>query len=101
MNLYYWILEVHTKMSITYNIIFQHPVALIYSLHSIITVFNTTFSTSVFTLVLHVSATLGHHQALLLLLLKLSHCNLAFLYMRTYSFVLKEDKSETKLQANE
>jgi hypothetical protein len=45
------------------------------SLHSIITVFNATFSTSVFTLVQHVSATLGHHQALLLLLLKLSHCN--------------------------
>jgi hypothetical protein len=39
------------------------------SLHSVVTVFNVTFSTSVFTLVQHVSATLGHHQALLLLLL--------------------------------
>jgi hypothetical protein len=28
------------------NIIFQHPVAFKYSLHSIITVFNATFSTS-------------------------------------------------------
>jgi hypothetical protein len=41
---------------------------------------STTFRTPVFTLVQHVSATLGHHQALLLSLLKLSHCNLAFLY---------------------
>jgi hypothetical protein len=40
---------------------------------------STTFSTSVFSLVQHVSATLGHNQALLLSLLKLSHCNLAFL----------------------
>jgi hypothetical protein len=32
----------------------------------------------VFTLVQHVSATLGHHQVLLLLLLKLSH-NFAFI----------------------
>jgi hypothetical protein len=44
-----------------------------------ITVFNTTLSTLVFTLVLHVSATLGHHQVLLLLLLQLFHCNFAFI----------------------
>jgi hypothetical protein len=41
---------------------------------------STAFSTSVFTLVQHVSATLGHHQALLLSLLKLSHCNLMLKY---------------------
>jgi hypothetical protein len=34
-----------------------------------ITVFNATLSTPAFTLVLHVSATLDHHQVLLLLLL--------------------------------
>jgi hypothetical protein len=41
----------------------------------------------VFTLVQHVSATLGHHQVLLLLLLKLSLCNFPFIffYMRTSS----------------
>jgi hypothetical protein len=33
-----------------------------YSLHSIITVFNATFSTSVFKLVQYVSATLGHNK---------------------------------------
>jgi hypothetical protein len=49
-----------------------------------ITVFNATFSTSVFTLVQHVSATLGHHQVILLFLLKLSHCNLAFMYAHLF-----------------
>jgi hypothetical protein len=44
-----------------------------------ITVFNATLSTSVFTLVLHVSTTLGHHQVLLLLLLQMFHCNFAFI----------------------
>jgi hypothetical protein len=45
---------------------------------------STTISTSVFTLVQHVSATLGHHQALLLSLLKLSRCNLAFIYAHLF-----------------
>jgi hypothetical protein len=49
-----------------------------------ITVFNATLSTSVFTLVLLVSATLGHHQVLLLLLLQLCHCNFAFIYFYFY-----------------
>jgi hypothetical protein len=42
---------------------------------------------SIFILVQHVSATLGHRQVLLPLLLKLPHCNFAFisLYMRTSS----------------
>jgi hypothetical protein len=72
------------KIIMIFIIIFQRPVAFKYSLHSIITVFNATFSTSVFTLVQHVSATLGHHQALLLSLLKLSHCNLAFIYAHLF-----------------
>jgi hypothetical protein len=74
-------------------IIFQHPVTLKYSLNSIITVFNATFRTWVFTLVQHVSATLGHHQVLLLSLLKLSHCNLAFLYSHLFTFVFLQHKS--------
>jgi hypothetical protein len=49
-----------------------------------ITVFNATLSTSVFTLVLHVSTTLGHHQVLLLLLLQLFHCNFTFIYAHLF-----------------
>jgi hypothetical protein len=43
----------------------------IYTFTLNIIVFNATLSTSVFTLVLQVSATLVHHQVLLLLLLQL------------------------------
>jgi hypothetical protein len=53
---------------------------LIYTFTLNITVCNATLNTSVFTLVLHVSATLGHHQVLLLLLLELFYCNFAFIF---------------------
>jgi hypothetical protein len=49
-----------------------------------ITVFNATLSTSVSTLVVHVSTTLGHHQVILLLLLQLFHCKFAFIYFYFY-----------------
>jgi hypothetical protein len=42
---------------------------------------------SVFTLVQRVSTTLGHHQVPLLLLLKLSHCNFAFIYFYVPFFI--------------
>jgi hypothetical protein len=48
-----------------------------FTLH--ITVFNSTLSISVFTLVLHVSAKLGSHQVLLLLLLQLFYWNFDFI----------------------
>jgi hypothetical protein len=46
-----------------------------------ITVFNATLSISIFTLVLYVSATMGHHQVVLLLLLQLFHCNFAPIHL--------------------
>jgi hypothetical protein len=52
-----------------------------------ITVFNATLSTLGFTLVLHVSATLGHHQALMLLLLQLFHFNFAFIPFIVLPFI--------------
>jgi hypothetical protein len=57
---------------------------LIYTFILNIIVFNATLGTSVFTLVLHVSATLGHHQVLLLLLLQVFHCNFAFISLYFY-----------------
>jgi hypothetical protein len=55
-------------------------------LHSILQSIMQLYS-SVFTLVQHVSATLGHHQVLLIFLLNQSHCYFAFIsfYMRTSS----------------
>jgi hypothetical protein len=64
------------------RIIFDHPVAFIYTLwHSILQ----SLSTSVFIPVLHVSATLGHHQVLLLLLLQLFLGNFAFISFLLYT----------------